>query len=168
MKFFEAELFEKIRSLRFFPKRKKIQTEKLLNYIIGVLGVITIVLLSSFTHRMFIQPSVNPYVDETNAGKENEKIQVSVLNACGINGLAAETREYLRTRGFDVVEIGNYPETLNKSMICDRTGNVASAEKVAFALGINDSLIITEKDSTLFIRASIIIGNDFHTLKPFN
>ncbi len=141
---------------------------RVLNTIIVILSCVTVVLFFSFMHRIFLEPSVDPYVAMTETEKPEEIIQISVLNACGVDGLASKTREYLRRRGYDVVEIGNYPEVLDQSIICDRTGDFTSAEKVAFAMGIQDSCIVTEPDSTLFIRASIIIGNDFHELKPFN
>lgn len=153
---------------KIFTKVKKLKKVHVLNGVIGVLACVTLVLFFSFMHRVFMAPSVNPYVDDAQTNKKEEIIQISVLNACGIGGLASTTRDYLRRRGFDVVEIGNYPEVINKSIICDRTGDLSSASKVAFAMGISDSLIITEADSSLFIRASIIIGSDFHELKPFN
>jgi hypothetical protein len=163
MKLPNLETFSNIKT-----KIKGMKKVHVLNTVIGVLSCVTLVLFLSFMHRIFLEPSVDPYVNMTETNKPEEIIQISVLNACGINGLAGKTREYLRRRGYDVVEIGNYPEVLDQSIICDRTGDFTSAEKVAFAMGIQDSCIITEPDSTLFIRASIIIGNDFHELKPFN
>jgi hypothetical protein len=39
--------------------------------------------------------------------------------------------------------------------------------KTAKALGIADSLRVLRIDSTLYIRASVVIGKDYRTLKPF-
>jgi len=55
-------------------------------------------------------------------------------------------------RNFDVVEVGNFSEILPNTKIIDRVGDFASAKKVAKALGIADSLITTNIDSTLFVR----------------
>ena len=154
----------------FVDKVKSMKKVHVLNTIIVALSCITVVLTLSFVQRIIISPSVDPYSANRVADEaiDGEKIQLTILNACGISGLAAEARDYLRNRGYDVVEIGNYPEVINNSIICDRTGNNDSANKIAFAMGIPDSLIVSDTDSTLFISASIIIGEDFHTLKPFN
>lgn len=149
-------------------KKFKFKKAHLVNGILTALGIVTIVLFISFLHRIFISPSVDPYVNKNGSSKKNEAIQINVLNACGVDGLAAKAKEYLRQRGFDVVEIGNYSEVLNHSMVCDRIGDAKSAHKVAYALGISSKSIISQVDSSLYIRASVIIGNDFFDLKPFN
>jgi hypothetical protein len=53
-------------------------------------------------------------------------------------------------------------------MIIDRVGDFASAKKVAKALGIADSLVTTKIDSTLFVRTTIVLGQDYPKLLPFN
>jgi hypothetical protein len=47
-------------------------------------------------------------------------------------------------------------------------GDFASAKKVAKVFGIADSLIVTEIDSSLFVRTSIVIGQDYPKLPFFN
>lgn len=151
-------------------KQIKITKNHIINGVLGLLGIFTFILFFSFIYRLVISPSVDPYVSEENkqTSKKQEVIQINVLNACGVDGLASKAKEYLRRRGFDVVEIGNYSEVLNHSLICDRIGDSESADKVAYAMGISKKSVISQVDSSLYIRASVIIGNDFFELKPFN
>jgi len=137
--------------------------------LLSALGLIVIVMLSSFINRIFISPPIDPSIDEEieTSGKE-VVIQVNILNACGESGLAAKVKDYMRFRGFDVVEIGNYHSIVEKSMVFDRLGDLRSARKVAYALGINDSNVVSSIDSNLYLRSTIVIGKDFSLLKPFN
>jgi hypothetical protein len=47
-------------------------------------------------------------------------------------------------------------------------GDRQSALKIAHILGIPDSLVVSQIDSMLFVRASVILGNDLTNLQPFN
>jgi len=126
-------------------------------------------MLSSFINRVIISPPVQAEIDNgANTSQNDVVIQVNVLNACGETGLAAKVMEFLRLRGFDVVEIGNYPKKEEKSFVLDRLGDVRSARKVAYAIGVPDSLVVSALDSTLFVRSTVVIGKDFPLLKPFN
>ena len=49
----------------------------------------------------------------------------------------------------------------------DRIGDPVSARKVAYALGIREERIETDIDSTLYLRATVIIGDDYRSLRPF-
>lgn len=112
------------------------------------------------------------YVEE----EQNENIQphlklvqVEVLNGCGAPGVADLFTEYLRNNNFDVVQLGNYRSfDVDNSLVIDRTGNKVAAEKLADVLGINKKFIISQVNKDYFIDASLIIGKDFHLLKPKN
>lgn len=142
---------------------------KHLNYfIIGVLTLLVTVMSTSFVLRILVAPPVSASIDNAIAkSTAQEVIQVNILNACGVPGLASKAKEYLRARGFDVVEIGNSDELCQKSIIVDRLGDNKSALQVAYALGIKDSLIVTKIDSNMFLRSTIMLGSDFRELKPF-
>lgn len=117
---------------------------------------------------MYISPPVLSEVSDENKITHTEVLQVEVLNSLSTNGLASTVMIYLRNRKFDVVRIGNYPEKdQTKSFIIDRLGDSNSGIHLAKALGIADSLIKIDIDSTLFLRCSIVIGSDFRNLKPF-
>lgn len=124
------------------------------------------VLLSSFIFRVWISPPI----DSTLKGNTplEKIIQVNVINATGQQGLANKVRIYLRDRGFDVVELDNSKEIFKKSIILDRVGDKISSHKLSYALGIRDSLISTAIDSNLYLKATIIVGKDYQSLKPFN
>lgn len=125
-------------------------------------------MLSSFINRMVISPPADPTLDEDIIKNTVEEvIQINVLNATLTPGIAGETREYLRNRGFDVVEVGNFTDRTERSMIIDRVGDVKSAKKIGYAMGIPDSCIVTKLDSNMFLRATIILADDFRSLKPF-
>jgi len=123
---------------------------------------------TSFVLRVAVAPPVSASIENGIAkSTAQEVIQVNILNACGTSGLAAQTKEFLRARGFDVVEVGNSSEHFDKTVIIDRLGDMQSARQVAYALGVSDSCIVSRIDSNLFLRATVMIGSDFSGLKPF-
>lgn len=148
---------------------KKYLQIKYLNYlIIAFLSFISLGMLSSFVSRV-VNPPVSAEIDD-NVFKyrAEEVIQVNVLNGCGVSGLAGRAENYLRELGFDVVEIGNYDTMISETIIIDRVGDHASAKKVAKAIGLAETRIITKIDSTLYLRASIVLGHDHSALKFIN
>ncbi len=154
----------------FFIFMKLLTNNKLGNIalIIG-LSFCVVLMLSSFVTRIISPPIDNELdtsIDPTN--EVEQIIQVDVLNACGKTGLASQIQKFLTERGYDVVSIGNYSQSLDNSIVIDRLGDITSSKKVAYALGINDSLVSQGVDSTMFVRATIIVGKDYLSLKPFN
>lgn len=101
--------------------------------------------------------------------KEKEKpknvqqlIQVEVLNGCGIAGIGDGLTDVLRSKGIDVVKTGNYRSfDVDNTFIVERTGKIETAEKVADSLNLNKRFIITEKNKTLFLDLTIVIGKDY-------
>ena len=134
--------------------------------ILVILLVVVSVMLSSFVMRVVVSPPVESKLIEKNKAEATEKtIQVNVMNGCGVQGVAKKVKEYLRMRGFDVVEVGNYTEDIENSFVIDRMKDANSAQKVAYALGIESKYIKTKVDSSLFIRCTIVIGSDYKNLK---
>lgn len=127
------------------------------------LAVVVIVAVASLVWR-FVNPPVSPL---TNEEDPRSVIQVEVVNASGRPGAGRKVMEFLRLRGFDVVEIGNDTVRPRRSVVIDRVGDRTSARKVAQSLGIADSLITTDLDSMRFLQSSIIIGSDLDNLEPF-
>lgn len=147
---------------------KSLSQKEILNYLgIGVLILICVGFLSSFALKI-TSNSDEAILDNENAkGDISKVIQINILNACGEKGLAASFKKYMRKKGFDVLEIGNYHTNLEKSEVVDRLNDMKSAFKVAGVLGVNDSLVYSRIDSSLYLRTTIIIGEDFNTLYPF-
>ena len=141
---------------------------RLIFYTVGpILFVLIVILGYGFLERNFLRPKVDPTVARPEmAVGADEHIQVNVLNACGVDGLAKEVTEFLRARKFDVPEYGNADESEPKSLVYDRVGDSLSALKVAYALGIPPERVQTKVDSSLYVRATVIIGADYKMLRP--
>lgn len=131
--------------------------------------IAVILFFSSMLYKLIsakpIDASINPEVQKRSL---EEVIQVNILNGCGEPGAATEVMHYLRGLGFDVVEIGNYSKTIEYSRVIDRVGDKVSAEKVAYALGVDEDDVNTEIDSSMFLRCTIIVGDDYRALKLFD
>lgn len=139
----------------------------IIKYSIILLAFITILMSLSFYVRITSKPVDAKIPKEQEDKGFNDAIQINVLNACGVPGLASDTRQYLREIGFDVVEIGNYHENLDESIIIDRIGDKTSAYKLAYVLGMNEQSIITDIDSTLYLRSTIVIGKNYKSMRHF-
>jgi hypothetical protein len=134
------------------------------NGLILVFTALVVVLVWSFVNRAFIEPPVKP---ETIRGGKTRTIQLDVLNGSGTPKLSQRFTDYLRARGFDVVEMGNYKDSrVEFTRVIDRAGNLAAAQQVAQALGVSKEHVVQEIDKHLYLDVSVVIGNDFRSLKP--
>ena len=134
----------------------------ILNSIIILLGVLIIFLTFSLVNRLSGHSSEQK---ASNVQTASAVIQVEVLNGCGASGIAEKFTDYLRKEKFDVVQMGNYVSfDIDKSLVIDRTGNRANAEKVAEALGIEDKNVILQKNNDSFLDVSVVIGKDYKKL----
>jgi len=133
-----------------------------LNVVIVILILVVGYLSYALIARHVIHPPVVAHRPES-----DEIIQLDVLNGCGIDGVASEVTGYLRARGFDVVEIRNYKSfDVDESLVIDRVGNLKSAERVAYALGIKKENVIQQLNQDYYVDVSVVVGKDIHSLKP--
>jgi hypothetical protein len=159
--------FAKIKDYYLNHSRKIIKIA--LNATIVLLILVVGTMLVAFADGILNSPHVNSQLsNEVEKINNQEVIQVSILNSTVMTGLANKVRTYMQMRNFDVVEIGNYSQPLTRTIVIDRLGDSLSALKVAKLLGVADSLVITQIDSSLFVRTTIIIGQDYPKLAPFN
>lgn len=87
-------------------------------------------------------------------------IEVEVLNAAGVDGLARAATRTLRERGVDVVYFGNAVTfDRDSSVVIDRVGRPEAARQVADVLGISQTR--TERDSSLYLDATVLLGADW-------
>lgn len=94
-------------------------------------------------------------------------IQVEVLNGCGIGGVGDRFTDFLRNNKVDVVNVGNYSSfDIDRTMVIDRTGNLANARKIALILGIQPENIVQQINNDYFLDVSLVIGKDYNQLKP--
>jgi len=138
--------------------------------LISALAIIVIAAGTALVTRMFISPPIEPSykVAESGAEGNGSRIRLEVLNATERPGLAATATEYLRRRGFDVLLVGNASRSGNvTSCVLNRLGEREPAQRVARALGVSDTQVITEIDTSLYLNATVIIGWDYKKLKPF-
>lgn len=99
-------------------------------------------------------------VEPTPIPEAMERIQVEVLNASGVSGIARDATGFLRDRGFDVVYYGNagtYEQ--DPSVVIDRVGKPDAANLVAGALGISG--VRFEPDSTLLVDITVLLGPEW-------
>ncbi|MDA3844652.1 MAG: LytR C-terminal domain-containing protein [Candidatus Kapabacteria bacterium] len=136
--------------------------------IIIVMTIVVVAMAAAFINRVFVSPPVDATIDDNIEKRTVEEvIQINILNGCRVKGLAGKAKKYLHDRGFDVVDVGNYKDSIAQSIVIDMLGDLSSAKKVAYAAGINDSLIIEMIDSSMFIRSTVVLGADYKELKPF-
>lgn len=138
-----------------------------LTVVLALLIPAVIVLGYSLVRQHLIRPRVDATIERSDMMVQaGEKIQINVVNACGADGVARRFTEYLRARRFDVAEIQTAKHPENRSYVIDHVGDTVSARKVAYALGIPQQQVRTAIDSTLYLRASVVIGADYRTLRP--
>ncbi len=85
-----------------------------------------------------------------------------MLNASWIDGQARLGVRVLRQAGMDVVYFGTAPATaepLDSTRILVRRGNAVVGERVRRALGVGK--VVVQRDSTLLLDASVLLGRDF-------
>jgi hypothetical protein len=146
------------------PIRSREPRSLALTVLIGALALLVLFLSYSLVERHFLRPPVDT---ERQGPSTGGVIQIDVLNGCGVSGAATSVRDYLRARGFDVVEMRNYKSfDVEESLVVDRTGAIGNAEKVAYALGINTSRIIQQINPDYYVDVSVVVGRDYRSLKP--
>jgi hypothetical protein len=139
----------------------------LLNAGLLVVGLGVMVLLYGLVTRT-LTPSPDPQRSDETTKLVGSIIQVEVRNGAGVDQLAAQTTHYLRERGFDVVDVGNYSSfQQERSVVIDRVGDLEAARKVAEALGLPTDRVRQDIRRQYYLDASVIIGHDYEQLRPF-
>jgi len=136
--------------------------------LLSIMGIVTLYLLYILIDKVFLHPPVTAVVPiDKRRTVSDVYIQLNVINASGQQGIAKKTMNYYRERGFDVVEISTADTLSNVSYVIDHLSDTISARNVAYAIGLSDSTIKHDYDTTLYLRASVVIGTDYFKLKPF-
>jgi hypothetical protein len=95
------------------------------------------------------------------------KIQIEILNGCGVSGIAKIFQSKLRENGFDVVNTENYIEKgkvnwkIKNSFIIDQIGVSEQAKMVANSLGIPLTNIESRTNPASIYDVSVVIGKDY-------
>lgn len=94
-----------------------------------------------------------------------KNIKIEVLNGCGVQDLARVTTDYLRKKGFDVINYANAAEEQQRTVVIDRLSPEKKwAKIVAKALDLNLTSAII--DSSLCIHVLVLLGKDYDEVMP--
>ena len=159
--------------------KKPYQRHLFLNTAIGVVGIILLCFIYSFsqksTHKGVpievkfpIQNQPRRLAADVHNLNPIQNIKIEILNGCGIKGIAAKTAKFLLLEyQLDVIKSDNadnhnYPNTL----ILLRNEKIETIDVLSksFGVSMNDNTIIMSKpDESLGVDATIILGKDIHT-----
>ena len=124
-------------------------------------------MILSFTYRILspeqLQSKVTGYSEIVPV---NQTVQVNIINACSVDGIAKKMKDYLNKQGIKVVSIGNSSSPVEKSFIKGGSDENKSLN-LASIIGIDKSLIKTQQKNSDYQIISVVIGKDFSQLKPF-
>lgn len=154
-------------------REKKISTDKKVdipkNLILNISIIVLILINTVLAYTAFKAASLkfgnssdDLLIDSTKA-----RIQVEVLNGCGVSGIADKLTDYLRVNYIDVVNLGNYRsfEIENSIIIC-RNDKIINAEKVAALVGLDENSIIQQTNPDYLLDVTFILGKDYRNLIP--
>ncbi len=105
-----------------------------------------------------------------------KKVQVEVLNGCGVKGIAKLLADRLKKHDYDVVYSGNYLEkgrenfNVKKSRLIDQlntSNNLANTRDLADIMGIELGNIESMESTSPIADISIIVGRDYKELQIF-
>ncbi len=89
---------------------------------------------------------------------------VQVLNGCGAVGAGEIMADFLRSRNFDVKNIGNAPErNYPFTLVIARTKNMTVARQITDSLPAGRCMLLRNGDTTY--QVTVIIGSDYPDYK---
>jgi hypothetical protein len=100
-------------------------------------------------------------------GDARGHLEVEVLNASGLDGLARTGTRVLREGGLDVVDYGTVSGEvgrLDSTRILVRRGDPAVGDRVRRVLQVGR--VVVQPDSTLLVDVSVLLGRDFAARAP--
>ena len=159
------------------PKKKTQSQSLTLNAAIGIVGVLLLGFIYSFSRNVshtgvpiievtFPKVAVQSLAVDVYMENPIQDIKVEVLNGCGIQGIAARTADFLRANHVDVVRSDNadnhnYPNTI----IISRNENIESLKAVSRSFGIaldDKTHILIDPDESLGVDVTVILGKDIY------
>jgi hypothetical protein len=86
--------------------------------------------------------------------------KIQVLNGCGVDGAANVVAEYLRSKKFDVKNIGNAPTgNYQTTLVVSRKKDQAMARQVADALSTSAVFLMRTQDEMYDV--TVFVGADY-------
>ncbi|HOP31821.1 MAG TPA: LytR C-terminal domain-containing protein [Candidatus Hydrothermia bacterium] len=127
----------------------------ILSVIVGVLSIVFLVIIIVSSVQASKLRKRTWYIENINPG-----IRIEVVNATGVNGLAAKVTYLLRQDGFDVVYYTSVKDTINKTVIVERSdSSLSHAIYVGEWLGCDETTL--EWDYDKISDCTIVLGMDF-------
>ena len=137
----------------------------LLKAALNVLIVCMLAAVCYFSYAFLAKSAVVPEPEKSTA-KPAKVIQLDVLNGCGAKGAGVKFTTFLRSNGFDVVEMKNYKTfSVAQTLVIDRVGDLTLARRVASALGVAEKNVVQQINQDYFVDVSVIIGADYPFLR---
>lgn len=87
------------------------------------------------------------------------RVRVQVLNATTTRGLGRRATQFLRDRGFDVVDVGTTAPGRDSTLVLARSGHPEWASLITGALGVGR--VESRPDSSRYLDATVILGRDW-------
>ncbi len=143
--------------------------QKKRNSLLNLAIVLLIFFIGLQVYGIFSQS--NPAVVNSSKKKNDTafvSIQINVMNGCGISGVGTTMTKFCRHMGYDVVEMGNYKTfDVEHSIVIDRSGKMSEALQLAASLGIDRKNVVQQFSNDQMVSATVVIGKDFKSLKPW-
>jgi uncharacterized protein YebE (UPF0316 family) len=92
-------------------------------------------------------------------------IKIEVLNGCGVQDLARITSDYLRNKGFDVINYANTAEEQKRTAVIDRLSPEKEWAKIVASI-LEVELTSAVIDSNLCIHVLVLLGKDYKEVLP--
>ncbi|MBN2148733.1 MAG: LCP family protein [Anaerolineales bacterium] len=108
-----------------------------------------------------VSPSATIIMSSPEEMRQAEAATVSILNATATAGLAAETSEFLSSKGINVVSTGNAQQASANTIIIDYTGNPYTLDYLVELLQITPSNIYSRYDPNSAVDIAILLGDDW-------
>ena len=91
---------------------------------------------------------------------------VEVLNGCGNRGIGEKACEFLMSKGFDVMFVGNADDfQYDRTLVVDRAGDPSKALAIREVLGTGT--VISQLNSSSFVDATVVLGRDMAGTAPW-
>jgi LCP family protein required for cell wall assembly len=119
-----------------------------------------------FTATGPIGPLATATIANPEERMQEENATVSVLNATRTAGLAAETTEFLLSKGINVTLTDNAQEESANTVIIDYTGNPYTVQYLINLLKIQPSNIYSRYDPNSEADIAILLGEDWASDNP--
>jgi len=161
-------------------KRPAQSADMLVNFLMLALSVLVLTFIWSFwnrhTNNRAVAEEMRYYAEipeevtpETLiANKKYPNVTVEILNGCGISGVAAQFKDIVHEKTFDVINTENAAHfKYENTIIIARTMNTDSAYKLAEELGLPRERVSIEEDASLAVDITMIIGHDYKSVVAY-